>query len=123
MLVQQDLKLVKIQYNKDFGEYVLIYEVNSTELSFKELKQYLIKDLKKWDATIIEDQGLIYLVKNFQKEEFEEDYPFLVEDARVGSLPERIDPELANKEYDLLNTENEGAWLLNLCLDHFYKKN
>lgn len=114
MITQQDVKLVKIEYKEDIG-YSAKFKIQNIDITkIKQLLKQNNQFKEQWDTSIITELDNIYLVKIFEKEDFEEDYPFIVENAQNESIPPRIDPVTAKKEFDLLSMENEGAWLFNM---------
>lgn len=102
----KDTNLVGIGYNKNKNRYFATFKVQ--DLDEKEIgivMAYCEKHQK--DRKIYIDDDNVYVTDFFEADFFESLYPFMIESARQGVVPERVDPSILNVEVDLCIMEHE----------------
>ena len=94
--------LVKIGYNKEKNKYFTTFRV--LDLDEKEIGR-IIRHAERSDGPkdrkIYINDCKVYVTDFFEDESFESRYPHMVEFAREGVVPERVEPSVLDVEVEL----------------------
>ena len=100
--------LVKIGYNKEKNGYFATFKVqdlNKTEIG-KIITYCEMSKRQKGRKIYIKDAD-VYVTDFVEADLFESLYPFMIESAKHGVVPERVDPSILNVEVDLCMMEHD----------------
>ena len=104
----QKTSLVKIGYNKNKNRYFATFKVQ--DLGKNEIGRiisYCEVSKRQKDRKIYIKDADVYVTDFFETDFFESLYPFMIEPAMQGVVPERVKPSILNVEVDLCMMEHD----------------
>jgi len=100
--------LVRIGYNTEKNRYFATFKIlGLDENEIGKIISYVETLEQQKDRKIYIKDCNVYVTDLFEAELFESMYPHIIEAARKGVVPERVEPSILDVEVDLCMMENE----------------
>lgn len=104
----EKINLVRIGYNKEKNRYFATFKIlNLDENEIGKIISYVERLEQQKDRKIYIKDCNVYVTDFFEAELFESMYPTIVEAAREGIVPERVDPYVLGVEIGLCLMEED----------------
>lgn len=104
----QKTTLVKIGYSKNKNRYFATFKVQKLDKNeIGQIIAYCEMSKPQKDRKIYIKDADVYVTDFFEADFFESLYPFMIEPARQGVVPERVKPSILNVEVDLCTMEHD----------------
>lgn len=104
----QKTTLVKIGYDKEKKIYFATFKVHDLDKKkIGRIISYCEMSKCQKDRKIYISDDIVYVTDFFEANFFESLYPFMIEPARQGVVPERVKPSILNVEVDLCMMEHD----------------
>ena len=101
-LKPEKTSLVKIGYSKEKNKYFATFRVlDLDEKEIGRIIRHAEKSEGQKDRKIYINDCKVYVTDFFEAESFESRYPHMVEFAREGAVPNRVEPSVLDVEVDL----------------------
>ena len=109
--------LVRIGYNKEKNRYFATFKIlGLDENEIGKIISYVERLKPPEDRKIYINDCNVYVTDLFEAELFESTYPHIVEAAREGIVPERVDPSVLGVEIGLCLMEEDVDFSVRMCL-------
>ncbi|MEL7671870.1 hypothetical protein [Methanobacterium sp.] len=100
--------LVRIEYNKEKNKYFATFKIwGLDENEIGKIISYVERLETPENRKIYIKDCNVYVTDLFEAEAFESTYPNIINAAREGLIPERVEPSVLNVEVDLCMMEDE----------------
>lgn len=100
--------LVEIGYNKEENKYFATFEVQDLDKSeIGLIMTYCEISKLPRDRKLYIKDDIVYVTDFFEADLFESMYPYMIESAKQNNIPERVEPEILDKEIDICLMEQD----------------